>query len=70
MIEFCSAWRCTREKARIKELFRENEELKIERDQLAAGQDCTIYFDEIDEINEENDVRFLEFFKIEDLFRS
>ena len=60
LIEFCSAWRCTREKARIKELFRENEELQIERDQLAAekGQDCHIYFDEIEEINDENDVRF------------
>ncbi|CBY14684.1 unnamed protein product [Oikopleura dioica] len=57
LIEFCSAWRCTREKARIKELFRENEELKIERDELAAGQDCSIYFDEIEEINDENDVR-------------
>ena len=58
LIEFCSARRCSREKARIKELFRENEELQIERDQLPAGQVCNIYFDEIDEINEENDVRF------------
>ena len=60
LIEFCSAWRCTREKARIKELFRENEELQIERDQLAAekGQFCNTYLDEIDEINDENDVRF------------
>ena len=60
LIEFCSARRCSREKARIKELFRENEELQIERDQLAAEnrQDCKIYFDEIDEINDENDVRF------------
>ncbi|CBY14985.1 unnamed protein product [Oikopleura dioica] len=55
LIEFCSAWRCSREKARIKELFRENEELQIERDQLAAEQDCNIYFDEIEEINDEND---------------
>jgi len=34
LIEFCSAWRCVREKTRIKKLLWENGELRIERNQL------------------------------------
>ncbi len=50
LIEFCSAWRCEREKRIIKELFWENEELRIERDQLKweKGQFCNEYFREIE----------------------
>jgi len=65
LINFCSAWRCKTEKRRIKELFRENGELRIERDQLISEKDrfCYEYFDEIDVI-------FFRFFANSRFFRS
>ncbi|CBY14964.1 unnamed protein product [Oikopleura dioica] len=53
LIEFCSASRCEREKRRIKKLFRENGELRIERDELKdeKGRFCNEYFGEIEELN-------------------
>ena len=59
LVEFCSAWRCQREKDRIKELYKQKRELQVERDELAAERDrfCHEYFDEIN-------VRFGSFCKL------